>query len=185
MHEALGNEMWPSILLTTLCDGIELVFISNTDCIKDNRNMKNMLKVETQFTNRWVSSGFGEKSSLPLAKSMYSGGSCSTRGRTCFKIAGLRFSNCFLVISACKIFRTLNHTVQKSVLPSPMGVDQQWSRMLVTKRSQVWISQPPNRLNLLHMFPYCGLTLLCDLHAKPVNIFQWVIGVKLWTNGGF
>lgn len=51
-------------------------------------------------TSRRVSSGFGVKFSRPLTKSMYRGGSCSTRGRTCFIMGGLRFSNCFIVISA-------------------------------------------------------------------------------------
>lgn len=56
-------------------------------------------------TSRRVSSGFGEKSSLPLTKSMYKGGSCSTKGRTCFIIGGLTFSSCFKVISACNYLR--------------------------------------------------------------------------------
>jgi len=56
-------------------------------------------------TSRRVSSGFGENSSLPLTKSMYKGGSCSTKGRTCFIMGGLTFSSCFKVISACNYLR--------------------------------------------------------------------------------
>ena len=55
---------------------------------------------EMLHTSRRVSSGFGVKSSLPLTRSIYNGGSCSIKGRTCFIIEGLRFSNCFMAISA-------------------------------------------------------------------------------------
>lgn len=61
---------------------------------------KAKVKVQKNYTKRRVSSGFGLKSSLPLTKSIYNGGSCSTKGRTCFIIGGLRFPSCFIAISA-------------------------------------------------------------------------------------
>lgn len=63
-----------------------------------------LLTDKSLLTSRRVSSGFGTKSSLPLTSSIYKGGSCSTKGRTCFMIGGLRFSKFRIVISACRHF---------------------------------------------------------------------------------
>jgi hypothetical protein len=53
------------------------------------------------ITSRRVSSGFGMKSSRPSTKSIYNGGSCWTKGRSCLTRGGLRFSSCLMASSAC------------------------------------------------------------------------------------
>lgn len=70
--------------------------------------------MEILRTSLRVSSGFGIKFSLPLTNSMYNGGSCSSRGRNCFIKGGLRFRNCFRVISACTQFIT--QVIKKGLL---------------------------------------------------------------------
>jgi hypothetical protein len=61
------------------------------------------------------------KSSRPSTKSIYSGGSCWSKGRSCLTTGGPRFSSCLIAASACCaiIIMTLAYRFKNNISNNP------------------------------------------------------------------